>query len=218
MIDTATESGDLPSIDLAKLRRKSQSRPRWRPGPMWRTTARKASVINTRTNEVIVPAIAVGKEPNGIAISPNGTRVYVANGGSETVSVIDTATNQVTATTPLGGAGYAEAVAGQSKDGTRAYVSIYEPDPSVHPDHRHRHQPGRRGAENGGRWQPVRDRDHPRRQDRLRGERETQETSPRSIFSPDSRAPRLKPTWSVDGRDNPLTAEPPTSPTTTGVK
>ena len=82
---------------------------------MWRTTARKASVINTRTNEVIVPAIAVGKEPNGIAISPNGTRVYVANGGSETVSVIDTATNQVTATTPLGGAGYAEAVAGQSR-------------------------------------------------------------------------------------------------------
>ena len=44
----------------------------------------------------------VGNHPNGVAVTPDGTKVYVANQGSNTVSVIDTATNNVTATVTVG--------------------------------------------------------------------------------------------------------------------
>ena len=36
--------------------------------------------------------------PSGVAVSPDGSKVYVTNVGTNTVSVIDTATNAVTAT------------------------------------------------------------------------------------------------------------------------
>ena len=41
--------------------------------------------------------ITVGQNPEAIAITPDGSRAYVANGlfNSKTVSVIDTATNAV---------------------------------------------------------------------------------------------------------------------------
>ena len=39
--------------------------------------------------------IGVGSSPSALAISPDGTRLYVANRGSNTVSVIDTATNKL---------------------------------------------------------------------------------------------------------------------------
>jgi YVTN family beta-propeller protein len=52
-------------------------------------------VIDTATNAVVTD-IGVGAVPIGIAITPDGTRAYVAGG---TVSVIDTATNTVVATT-----------------------------------------------------------------------------------------------------------------------
>ena len=41
--------------------------------------------------------------PNGVAITPDGTRVYETNQNSSTVSVIDTATNTVVATVPIDG-------------------------------------------------------------------------------------------------------------------
>ncbi len=44
----------------------------------------------------------VGVNPLGVTISPNGTLAYVSNHGSNTVSVINTATNTVTATIPVG--------------------------------------------------------------------------------------------------------------------
>ncbi|WP_256332130.1 MULTISPECIES: YncE family protein [unclassified Streptomyces] len=49
-------------------------------------------------------SIPVGDTPQGIALTPSGARAYVANRGSNTVSVIDTATNTVTATVPVGDA------------------------------------------------------------------------------------------------------------------
>src|SRR4029077_14517801 len=55
------------------------------------------SVINTATNTVIA-TITVGDDPNGIAITPNGNFVYVANFESANVSVISTSTNTVVAT------------------------------------------------------------------------------------------------------------------------
>ena len=53
------------------------------------------SVINTATNTVVGAPISVGNQPVGVAVSPNGARVYVANISSGNVSVIDTATNTV---------------------------------------------------------------------------------------------------------------------------
>lgn len=53
------------------------------------------SVINTTTNTVVGLPIMVGNNPQGIAITPDGTRVYVTNNTSNNVSVIDTATNTI---------------------------------------------------------------------------------------------------------------------------
>jgi len=52
------------------------------------------SVIDTATSGVTT--IDVGNLPIGVAVSPDGSKVYVTNIDSNTVSVIDTATNGVT--------------------------------------------------------------------------------------------------------------------------
>jgi YVTN family beta-propeller protein len=61
------------------------------------------SVIDTATNTVVA-TIPVGSEPIGVAVSPDGSKVYVTNSnlGPGSVSVIDTATNTVVATIPVG--------------------------------------------------------------------------------------------------------------------
>ena len=46
----------------------------------------------------LVATIDVGTEPYGAALTPNGSRLYVTNARSNTVSVIDTASNAVSAT------------------------------------------------------------------------------------------------------------------------
>jgi YVTN family beta-propeller protein len=55
------------------------------------------SVIDTATNTV-VKTINVGLHPCGMALSPDGDRLYVTNANSDTVSVVDTATDAVTKT------------------------------------------------------------------------------------------------------------------------
>jgi YVTN family beta-propeller protein len=68
------------------------------------------SVINTQTNTVIGSPIPVGNFPWGVAVSPDGGKVYVTviNGTERTsgvsggVAVIDTRTNTVIATFPAG--------------------------------------------------------------------------------------------------------------------
>ena len=42
-----------------------------------------------------LPSIVLGKAPEEIAITPDGTRAYVVNHGSDSVSVINTQINQV---------------------------------------------------------------------------------------------------------------------------
>jgi YVTN family beta-propeller protein len=59
------------------------------------------AVISTATNTVTA-TVVVGSRPYGVAVTPDGSRVYVANGFSDTVSVISTATNTVTATVAVG--------------------------------------------------------------------------------------------------------------------
>ncbi len=58
------------------------------------TNGSTVSVIDTATNTVVGAPIVVGSIPQGIAVNPAGTRVYVANLNAG-VSVIDTATNTV---------------------------------------------------------------------------------------------------------------------------
>jgi YVTN family beta-propeller protein len=48
----------------------------------------------------LITSIIVGEGPYGVAITPDGTRVYVTNADSNSVSVIDTSTDTVIATVP----------------------------------------------------------------------------------------------------------------------
>jgi YVTN family beta-propeller protein len=82
-------------------------------------TVGTVSVINTATNSVTA-TITVRQGPVGVAVSPDGRKVYVANGGSGTVSVIDTATNAVTAEITVGVEPSGVAV---SPDGSKLYVA-----------------------------------------------------------------------------------------------
>ncbi len=63
--------------------------------------------------------LSVGDNPSRVAISRDGTRAYVANTGSDSISVIDTSADQVTATIPVGDGPSALAV---TPDGERLYV------------------------------------------------------------------------------------------------
>jgi YVTN family beta-propeller protein len=67
--------------------------------------------------------IHVGSKPLGVAITPNEKCVYVANSGSNNVSVIDTATNTVIKTIPVGAQPYGVAV---NLSGTKVYVTNQE--------------------------------------------------------------------------------------------
>jgi YVTN family beta-propeller protein len=67
------------------------------------------AVIDTATNTVVA-TIPVGSGPIGVAIRPDGARVYVTNDNSDTVSVIDTTTNTVVATIPVGSGPVAVAI------------------------------------------------------------------------------------------------------------
>jgi YVTN family beta-propeller protein len=51
----------------------------------------------------VVARIAVGKNPRGIVLSPDGKRLYVANRMDDTIGVIDTQRNAVVSTIDLGG-------------------------------------------------------------------------------------------------------------------
>ena len=97
------------------------------------------SVIDTATNTVTA-TVPVGHSPEGVAVSPDGTKVYVTSrlfsyvpGGwgdddieietlveTGIVSVIDTATNNVTASVNVGVGPQGVAV---SPDGTKVYVT-----------------------------------------------------------------------------------------------
>jgi YVTN family beta-propeller protein len=65
------------------------------------------SVIDTASNTVTatIPVSSGrfgGPDAFGVAVTPNGGKIYVANYASGTVSVINAATNSVTTTIPVG--------------------------------------------------------------------------------------------------------------------
>jgi YVTN family beta-propeller protein len=72
----------------------------------------------------VVATIGVGNTPYGVAFLPNGTRAYVANTDDDTLSVIDTATNQVVGSSiPVGDEPEWVTVL---PNGSRVYVANYE--------------------------------------------------------------------------------------------
>lgn len=79
------------------------------------------SVIDIATNTVTA-TVTVGNRPYGVAVTPDGARVYVANQFSDTVSVISTATNTVIATVAVGSRPFGVAV---TPDGSRVYVANF---------------------------------------------------------------------------------------------
>ncbi|HII91403.1 MAG TPA: PKD domain-containing protein [Methanosarcina sp.] len=75
-------------------------------------------VIDTFAKKEIA-RIPVGNSSGGISVNPAGTKVYVANRNSNDVSVIDVATNKVTATVPVVHPGHVEV----NPAGTKVYVA-----------------------------------------------------------------------------------------------
>ncbi|MDH5668599.1 MAG: beta-propeller fold lactonase family protein, partial [Nitrospira sp.] len=76
-------------------------------GPLTLTTLSGTAIsphpFNTRVFHpqlIKTATISVGTGPQGVAISPDGRKVYVANKTAHTVSMVNTATNQVIGTTP----------------------------------------------------------------------------------------------------------------------
>ena len=86
------------------------------------------SVIDTSSNAVVatVPIVCVADStpvvcsPNGIAINPAGTFIYVSNLTDDTVAVISTATNSVVASVPVGVSPLGISI---DSNGTYAYVN-----------------------------------------------------------------------------------------------
>jgi YVTN family beta-propeller protein len=72
------------------------------------------SVVDT-TAKTVTAIISLGTSPTGMVVTPNGKKIYVADGNS--VSVIDSGNNKVVATLPVAGNGIAV-----TPDGTRVYV------------------------------------------------------------------------------------------------
>ena len=72
------------------------------------------------TNLAANPDVAVGTTPSSTALSPDGSTLYVANYASASVSVINTATNAVSATIPVGNGPNALAL---NANGSTLYVA-----------------------------------------------------------------------------------------------
>jgi YVTN family beta-propeller protein len=86
----------------------------------------QVSVIDTATDTVTDVINEVGQYPlfpTAIAISPDGTHLYITNLEAFTLSVVDIATGTVGATAPVG---YAPDAVAVTPDGTRAYVTNTE--------------------------------------------------------------------------------------------
>ena len=85
------------------------------------TTPGTVAVLSTPSNKLIatIPLGSNTSDPIKVAITPDGSFAYVTNLGSNNVSVINTSTNTVVATVPVGGEPYAIAA---STDGALTYV------------------------------------------------------------------------------------------------
>jgi len=88
---TTAGANSVTVIDLGKLLRFARSQDR----PFANDLSASASYVEAR--------IPVGRNPRGIAPSPDGKRLYVANRLDDSISVINTATDKVVSVWDLGG-------------------------------------------------------------------------------------------------------------------
>lgn len=77
------------------------------------------TAIDTDTNTVVA-SIPGGSGPFGVAVNPDGTRVYVSNDGGNTVSVINAVTNTLLTSITVGANPRGIAI---TSDGNRVYVT-----------------------------------------------------------------------------------------------
>ncbi|GBD39586.1 PE-PGRS family protein PE_PGRS18 [bacterium HR37] len=83
------------------------------------TPGNTISIIDTQTDKII-NTLTVGEKPSGIAVTPDGEKVYVTNFLSNTVSVIDASTMMEKGALPVGPGPTFIAI---SPDGLKAYVA-----------------------------------------------------------------------------------------------
>jgi YVTN family beta-propeller protein len=82
------------------------------------------SVIDTAKNNVVANVTGIS-DPEGVAISPDGTKVYVVQAYTNTISVINTTTNTVSYTLQSGTAYLGSNGAAISPNGLNLYVTTY---------------------------------------------------------------------------------------------
>ncbi|MCA2216602.1 YncE family protein [Jidongwangia harbinensis] len=82
--------------------------------------------VASTARPAVVGTVRVGNEPEGVAVSPDGRTVYVANQGSRILSVVDAASRRVT---PVRLRNTPRFVA-TSRDGRLVFASMYEDDKS----------------------------------------------------------------------------------------
>ena len=85
------------------------------------------AVLDTRNNRVL-RTLPVPPGPHGLAMAPDGRKVYVSSDGASTVSVIDTSTDRVVSSIEVGPTPHGLAI---SPDGRRAVGAGCAPDPQA---------------------------------------------------------------------------------------
>ena len=91
---------------------------------MSRTRRRTPSRRSRRRINSVEATLFVGASPGGIDISPDGSRVFVANAGSQTVSVIDAALDSVLRSLAAGSFSSAPPIDVSAPSSTRAFVTL----------------------------------------------------------------------------------------------
>jgi YVTN family beta-propeller protein len=120
---TMRDRGSSPPVAVAPL----ASAPNPAPTPQSSTgVAREplAQRITSVDRPAVTGTIRVGNEPEGIAVSPDGRTVYVANQSSHVLSVVDAASHRVTSVTLRNTPRFVTT----SRDGRLVFVSMYEND------------------------------------------------------------------------------------------
>jgi YVTN family beta-propeller protein len=88
------------------------------------SSASTAPVANTSEDSLkVIATVTVGSGPQGLAVTPNGNEVYVANYLASTVSVISTASDSVIATVALGSL-YGPTDVAIAPDGATAFILV----------------------------------------------------------------------------------------------
>jgi YVTN family beta-propeller protein len=97
------------------------------PAPAPTTTVAQeplAHRITSVAKPTVTGTIKVGNEPEGVAVSPDGRTIYVANQSSHVLSIVDAASHHVTSVTLRNTPRFVTT----SRDGRLIFVSMYEND------------------------------------------------------------------------------------------